>query len=100
MRRALECCHRGWGVSVIIGVAGAGQEIRTRPFQLVTGRVWNGTAFGGARERTDVPKIVDWYMYGRINIDDLITHVMPLEDINRAFALMHSGESIRSVVTY
>jgi S-(hydroxymethyl)glutathione dehydrogenase/alcohol dehydrogenase len=100
MRQALECCHRGWGVSVIIGVAGAGQEIRTRPFQLVTGRVWKGTAFGGARGRTDVPKIVDWYMEGRINIDDLITHVMPLERINDAFELMHSGESIRSVVTF
>ncbi len=100
MRQALECCHRGWGVSVIIGVAGAGQEIRTRPFQLVTGRTWKGTAFGGARGRTDVPKIVDWYMDGRINIDDLITHVMPLGEINRAFDLMHSGESIRSVVTY
>jgi S-(hydroxymethyl)glutathione dehydrogenase / alcohol dehydrogenase len=100
MRQALECCHRGWGVSVIIGVAGAGQEIRTRPFQLVTGRVWKGTAFGGARGRTDVPKIVDWYMDRRINIDDLITHTMPLEDINRAFDLMHAGESIRSVVLY
>ena len=100
MRQALECCHRGWGVSVIIGVAGAGQEIRTRPFQLVTGRVWKGTAFGGARGRTDVPKIVDWYMDGRINIDDLVTHVMPLAEINRAFDLMHSGESIRSVVTF
>jgi S-(hydroxymethyl)glutathione dehydrogenase/alcohol dehydrogenase len=100
MRQALECCHRGWGVSVIIGVAGAGQEIRTRPFQLVTGRVWKGTAFGGARGRTDVPKIVDWYMDGRINIDDLITHQMPLADINRAFDLMHAGESIRSVVVY
>ncbi len=100
MRQALECCHRGWGVSVIIGVAGAGQEIRTRPFQLVTGRVWKGTAFGGARGRTDVPKIVDWYMEGRINIDDLITHQMPLADINRAFDLMHAGESIRSVVVY
>jgi S-(hydroxymethyl)glutathione dehydrogenase/alcohol dehydrogenase len=100
MRQALECCHRGWGVSVIIGVAGAGQEIRTRPFQLVTGRVWKGTAFGGARGRTDVPKIVDWYMDGRINIDDLITHVMPVGEINRAFDLMHSGESIRSVVTF
>ena len=100
MRQALECCHRGWGVSVIIGVAGAGQEIRTRPFQLVTGRVWKGTAFGGARGRTDMPKIVDWYMDGRINIDDLITHVMPLERINDAFDLMHSGESIRSVVTF
>ena len=100
MRQALEFCHRGWGVSVIIGVAGAGQEIRTRPFQLVTGRVWKGTAFGGARGRTDVPKIVDWYMDGRINIDDLVTHVMPLAEINRAFDLMHSGESIRSVVTF
>ncbi len=100
MRQALECCHRGWGVSVIIGVAGAGQEIKTRPFQLVTGRVWKGTAFGGARGRTDVPKIVDWYMEGRINIDDLITHQMPLTDINRAFDLMHAGESIRSVVVF
>ena len=100
MRQALECCHRGWGVSVIIGVAGAGQEIRTRPFQLVTGRVWKGTAFGGARGRTDVPKIVDWYMNGRIDIDSLITHVMPLEKINDSFDLMHSGESIRSVVTF
>ena len=100
MRQALECCHRGWGVSVIIGVAGAGQEIRTRPFQLVTGRVWKGTAFGGARGRSDVPKIVDWYMDGKINIDDLITHKMPLQDINRAFDLMHAGESIRSVVVY
>jgi S-(hydroxymethyl)glutathione dehydrogenase / alcohol dehydrogenase len=100
MRQALECCHRGWGVSVIIGVAGAGREIHTRPFQLVTGRTWKGTAFGGARGRTDVPRIVDWYMDGKINIDDLITHVMPLADINRAFDLMHSGESIRSVVTY
>jgi S-(hydroxymethyl)glutathione dehydrogenase/alcohol dehydrogenase len=100
MRQALECCHRGWGTSVIVGVAGAGQEIRTRPFQLVTGRNWRGTAFGGARGRTDVPKIVDWYMDGKINIDDLITHVMPLSDINKAFDLMHSGESIRSVVTF
>ncbi|MCW5573971.1 MAG: S-(hydroxymethyl)glutathione dehydrogenase/class III alcohol dehydrogenase [Steroidobacteraceae bacterium] len=100
MRQALECCHRGWGVSVIIGVAGAGQEIRTRPFQLVTGRVWKGTAFGGARGRTDVPKIVDWYMQGRIQIDPLITHVMPVERINESFELMHSGESIRSVVTF
>jgi S-(hydroxymethyl)glutathione dehydrogenase/alcohol dehydrogenase len=100
MRQALECCHRGWGVSVIIGVAGAGQEIKTRPFQLVTGRVWKGTAFGGARGRTDVPKIVDWYMRGKIEIDPLITHVMPVTDINRAFDLMHSGESIRSVVTF
>ncbi len=100
MRQALECCHRGWGTAVIIGVAGAGQEIRTRPFQLVTGRTWKGTAFGGARGRTDVPKIVDWYMQGRINIDDLITHTLPLADINRAFDLMHAGESIRSVVVY
>jgi S-(hydroxymethyl)glutathione dehydrogenase / alcohol dehydrogenase len=100
MRQALECCHRGWGVCVIIGVAGAGQEIHTRPFQLVTGRVWKGTAFGGARGRTDVPKIVDWYMDRRINIDDLITHQMPLDRINEAFDLMHAGESIRSVVTY
>ncbi len=100
MRQALECCHRGWGVSVIIGVAGAGQEIRTRPFQLVTGRVWKGTAFGGARGRTDVPKIVDWYMEGRINIDDLITHTLPHAEVNRAFDLMHTGESIRTVLTY
>jgi S-(hydroxymethyl)glutathione dehydrogenase/alcohol dehydrogenase len=100
MRQALECCHKGWGVSVIIGVAGAGQEISTRPFQLVTGRVWKGSAFGGARGRTDVPKIVDWYMDGKINIDDLITHVMPLEQINHAFDLMRTGESIRSVVTF
>lgn len=100
MRQALECCHKGWGESIIIGVAGAGQEIATRPFQLVTGRVWKGTAFGGAKGRTDVPKIVDWYMDGKINIDDLITHVMPLEDINKGFDLMHAGESIRAVVTY
>ena len=100
MRQALECCHKGWGVSVIIGVAGAGEEISTRPFQLVTGRVWKGSAFGGARGRTDVPKIVDWYMEGKINIDDLITHTMPLERINDAFDLMHKGESIRSVVTF
>ena len=100
MRQALECCHRGWGVSVIIGVAGSGQEIKTRPFQLVTGRTWKGTAFGGARGRTDVPKIVDWYMEGKINIDDLITHVMPIEQINTAFDLMHEGKSIRSVVTF
>ena len=100
MRQALECCHRGWGVSVIIGVAGAGQEISTRPFQLVTGRVWKGTAFGGAKSRTQVPQIVDWYMDGKINIDDLITHTMPLEDINDAFHLMHEGESIRSVVNF
>ena len=100
MRQALECCHKGWGESIIIGVAGAGQEISTRPFQLVTGRVWRGTAFGGARGRTDVPKIVDWYMDGKINIDDLITHTMPLDDINKAFDLMHAGRSIRSVVVY
>jgi S-(hydroxymethyl)glutathione dehydrogenase/alcohol dehydrogenase len=100
MRQALESCHRGWGVSVIIGVAGAGQEITTRPFQLVTGRVWKGTAFGGARGRTDVPKIVDWYMDGKISIDPLITHTMPLADINRGFELMHAGKSIRSVVIY
>jgi S-(hydroxymethyl)glutathione dehydrogenase/alcohol dehydrogenase len=100
MRQALECCHKGWGVSVIIGVAGAGEEIRTRPFQLVTGRVWKGTAFGGARGRTDVPKIVDWYMEGKINIDDLITHVLPLDQINEAFDLMHKGTSIRSVITF
>jgi len=100
MRQALECCHRGWGVSVIIGVAGAGQEIATRPFQLVTGRTWKGTAFGGARGRTDVPRIVDWYMDGKIDIDSLITHVMPVERINEAFDLMHQGESIRSVVTF
>jgi S-(hydroxymethyl)glutathione dehydrogenase/alcohol dehydrogenase len=100
MRQALECCHKGWGESWIIGVAGAGQEISTRPFQLVTGRVWRGTAFGGARGRTDVPKIVDWYMDGKINIDDLITHTMPLEEINTAFDLMHEGKSIRSVVLY
>ena len=100
MRDALECCHKGWGQSCIIGVAGAGQEISTRPFQLVTGRSWHGTAFGGARGRTDVPKIVDWYMEGKLNIDDLITHTMPLNNINEAFDLMHSGESIRSVVFY
>ena len=100
MRQALECCHKGWGESVIIGVAGAGQEIATRPFQLVTGRVWRGSAFGGARGRTDVPKIVDWYMDGKINIDDLITHTMPLEEINTAFDLMHEGKSIRSVVKF
>ncbi|NOT55690.1 MAG: S-(hydroxymethyl)glutathione dehydrogenase/class III alcohol dehydrogenase [Deltaproteobacteria bacterium] len=100
MRQALECCHKGWGVSVIIGVAAAGTEISTRPFQLVTGRVWKGTAFGGARGRTDVPRIVDWYMDKKIEIDPLITHQMPLTDINRAFDLMHAGESIRSVVTY
>jgi len=100
MRQALECCHKGWGTSVIIGVAGAGEEIATRPFQLVTGRNWRGSAFGGARGRTDVPKIVDWYMEGRINIDDLITHTLPLERINEGFELMHRGESIRSVVVY
>src|SRR5438046_1142481 len=100
MRQALECCHRGWGVSVIIGVAGAGQEIKTRPFQLVTGRTWKGTAFGGARGRSDVPKIVDWYMQGKLNIDDLITHRMPLEKINGAFELMREGKSIRGVVTF
>jgi len=100
MRQALECCHRGWGVSVIIGVAGAGREISTRPFQLVTGRVWKGTAFGGARSRTQVPRIVDWYMDGKINIDDLITHTMDLDKINDAFDLMHEGKSIRSVVTF
>jgi S-(hydroxymethyl)glutathione dehydrogenase/alcohol dehydrogenase len=100
MRQALECCHKGWGVSVIIGVAGAGQEIRTRPFQLVTGRVWKGTAFGGAKGRRDVPKIVDWYMDGKINIDDLITHTLKLEDINKGFDLMHEGKSIRSVVVF
>ena len=100
MRQALESCHRGWGVSVIIGVAGAGKEISTRPFQLVTGRVWKGTAFGGAKSRTQVPRIVDWYMEGKINIDDLITHVLPLDEINSAFDLMHEGKSIRSVVTF
>lgn len=100
MRAALESCHRGWGQSIIIGVAGAGQEIGTRPFQLVTGRVWRGTAFGGARGRTDVPRIVDWYMDGRIEIDPMITHTMPLSEINKAFALMREGKSIRSVVVY
>ena len=100
MRQALECCHRGWGESIIIGVAGAGQEIATRPFQLVTGRVWRGTAFGGAKSRRDVPKIVDWYMDGKIEIDPMITHTMPLEKINDAFDLMHKGESIRSVVNF
>jgi S-(hydroxymethyl)glutathione dehydrogenase/alcohol dehydrogenase len=100
MRQALECCHKGWGVSVIIGVAGAGQEIRTRPFQLVTGRVWKGTAFGGARGRTDVPRIVDWYMDGKIEIDPMITHTLKLEEINKGFDLMHAGESIRAVVVY
>ena len=100
MRQALEACHRGWGVSVVIGVAEAGKEIATRPFQLVTGRVWKGSAFGGARGRTDVPKIVDWYMSGKIEIDPMITHVLPLEKINDAFELMHQGKSIRSVVVY
>ena len=100
MRQALECCHRGWGESIIIGVAGAGQEISTRPFQLVTGRVWKGSAFGGARRRTDVPKIVDWYMEGKIDIDSLVTHKLPLDRINEAFDLMHSGESIRTVVEF
>ena len=100
MRQALECCHKGWGQSCIIGVAGAGQEIATRPFQLVTGRSWRGSAFGGARGRTDVPKIVDWYMEGKINIDEMITHTMPLTQINEAFDLMHEGKSIRSVVTF
>jgi S-(hydroxymethyl)glutathione dehydrogenase/alcohol dehydrogenase len=100
MRQALECCHRGWGVSVIIGVAGAGQEISTRPFQLVTGRVWKGSAFGGARGRTDVPKIVDWYMDGKIEIDSMITHTLPLEKINEGFELMRAGQSIRTVITF
>jgi S-(hydroxymethyl)glutathione dehydrogenase / alcohol dehydrogenase len=100
MRQALECCHRGWGVSVIVGVAGSGQEIKTRPFQLVTGRVWKGTAFGGARGRTDVPKIVDWYMDKKIDIDSMITHKLPLKDINTSFDLMHSGESIRTVIEF
>ena len=100
MRQALEACHRGWGVSVVIGVAEAGKEISTRPFQLVTGRVWKGTAFGGARGRTDVPKIVDWYMEKKINIDDLITHKLSLDQINEGFELMTKGESIRSVVIY
>ncbi|MBD2088747.1 S-(hydroxymethyl)glutathione dehydrogenase/class III alcohol dehydrogenase [Microcoleus sp. FACHB-1515] len=100
MRQALECCHKGWGESIIIGVAGAGQEISTRPFQLVTGRVWRGSAFGGAKGRTDVPKIVDWYMNGKIDIDSLVTHTMAIDQINDAFDLMHRGESIRSVVTF
>jgi S-(hydroxymethyl)glutathione dehydrogenase/alcohol dehydrogenase len=100
MRQALEACHRGWGVSVVIGVAEAGREISTRPFQLVTGRVWKGSAFGGARGRTDVPKIVDWYMAGKIAIDPMITHVLSLDDINEGFRLMHAGQSIRSVVLY
>ena len=100
MRQALECCHKGWGVSVIVGVAGAGQEISSRPFQLVTGRVWKGTAFGGAKGRTDVPKIVDWYMDGKIDIDSLVTQVMPIDKINEAFDLMHKGEAIRTVLTF
>lgn len=100
MRQALECCHKGWGESIIIGVAGAGQEIKTRPFQLVTGRVWKGSAFGGAKGRTDVPKLVDWYMEGKIDIDSLVTHQLPLADINQAFDLMHEGKSIRSVITF
>lgn len=100
MRQALECCHKGWGVSVIVGVAATGQEISTRPFQLVTGRVWKGTAFGGAKGRTDVPKIVDWYMDGKINIDDLVTKILPIAQINQALDLMHRGEVIRSVVTF
>lgn len=100
MRQALECCHKGWGESIIIGVAPAGAELATRPFQLVTGRVWKGSAFGGARGRTDVPKIVDWYMDGKIDIDTLITHTMPLDRINDAFDLMHAGQSIRTVITY
>jgi S-(hydroxymethyl)glutathione dehydrogenase/alcohol dehydrogenase len=100
MRQALECCHKGWGTCVIVGVAGAGEEISTRPFQLVTGRTWKGTAFGGTKGRRDLPKIVDWYMEGKINIDDLITEFMPIEDINKAFDLMHAGKSIRSVITF
>ena len=100
MRQALECCHKGWGESIIVGVAGSGQEIATRPFQLVTGRVWKGTAFGGVKGRTQVPGIVDWYMEGKINIDDLITHTLTLDEINKGFDLMHEGESIRSVVVY
>ncbi|MFO0658995.1 MAG: S-(hydroxymethyl)glutathione dehydrogenase/class III alcohol dehydrogenase [Polyangiaceae bacterium] len=100
MRQALECCHKGWGTSVIIGVAGAGQEISTRPFQLVTGRVWKGSAFGGARGRTDVPKIVDWYMDGKIRIDEMITHTLPLDRINESLDLMHEGKSIRTVITF
>jgi S-(hydroxymethyl)glutathione dehydrogenase/alcohol dehydrogenase len=100
MRQALECCHKGWGESIVIGVAGSGQEISTRPFQLVTGRVWRGSAFGGVRGRTELPELVDWYMEGKIQVDSLVTHTMPLEDINRAFDLMHDGESIRSVLLY
>lgn len=100
MRQALECCHKGWGVCTVVGVAGAGQEISTRPFQLITGRVWKGSAFGGARGRTDVPKIVDWYMEGKINVDDLITHVLPVEKVNQAFDLMRLGQSIRTILTF
>lgn len=100
MRSALECCHKGWGVSTIIGVAGAGQEISTRPFQLVTGRVWKGTAFGGVKGRSELPDYVEWYLGGKIKLDSMITHTMPLEDINRAFELMHAGASIRSVILY
>jgi S-(hydroxymethyl)glutathione dehydrogenase/alcohol dehydrogenase len=100
MRQALECCHRGWGESIVIGVAGAGEEISTRPFQLVTGRVWRGSAFGGAKGRRDVPRIVDWYMSGKVQIDPLITHELPLERINEAFALMHEGRSIRTVIRF
>ncbi len=100
MRQALECCHKGWGMSIIVGVAGAGQEIATRPFQLVTGRVWKGTAFGGAKGRTDVPKIVDWYMEGKINIDDLVSEIMPIDRVNDAFAAMHRGQAIRSILTF
>jgi S-(hydroxymethyl)glutathione dehydrogenase/alcohol dehydrogenase len=100
MRTALEACHRGWGESIIIGVAESGKEIATRPFQLVTGRVWKGSAFGGARGRTDVPRIVDWYMDGKIEIDPMITHTLTLDEINKGFDLMHSGESIRSVVLF
>ncbi len=100
MRVALECCHKGWGESIIIGVAGAGKEISTRPFQLVTGRVWKGSAFGGCKGRTDVPKLVDWYMEGKIEVDDFVTHTMPLERINEAFELMHEGKTIRTVIEY
>jgi S-(hydroxymethyl)glutathione dehydrogenase/alcohol dehydrogenase len=100
MRTAFECCHRGWGTSIVIGVAESGKEIATRPFQLITGRNWRGTAFGGAKGRTDVPKIVDWYMDGKISIDPMITHTLKLDEINRGFDLMHAGESIRSVVVY
>lgn len=100
MRQALECCHKGWGVCTVVGVAGAGQEISARPFQLITGRVWKGSAFGGARGRSDVPKIVDWYMDGKINVDDLITQVLPVEQINQAFDFMRLGQSIRTVLTF